>query len=163
MRKYLVLFLILILTFRLPGQEAQPGTGGSSAISFYVGTLIYATPLSVTYDHLWYREKVSWGISTGVVSTFLDEFQYNALGIYLAGVILTGKESNHFEGRLGISYHPIYLYPEAGSKNEDIPFMPVISVGYRYQKPGDDHFYRVSFGTGGIGVGIGMILGQKND
>ena len=162
MKKYMLLFSIIALSCTLEGQETQPVTRSSSAISFYVGTLFYATPISVTYDHLWQREKVHLGISTGMVSTFLDGFQYNALGFYLAGVILTGKDSHHFEGRVGASYHPIYLYPEAGAKNEDLPFIPVITVGYRFQKPGDDLYYRLSFGTGGIGMGIGILLGHQD-
>ena len=158
MKRALFLCLILFTSWNLPGQEADPRPESSSAISIYVGTLFYATPFSITYEHLWHREKSQLGISGGMPTTFMDGFQYNALGMYLAGILVTGKKNNHFELRLGASYHPIYLYPEAGAKNEDIPFMPVVAFGYRFQKPGDDRYYRVMLGTGGIGVGIGFVL-----
>ncbi|MFH0758126.1 MAG: hypothetical protein V2B15_12635 [Bacteroidota bacterium] len=154
--------LLGFLAAGLEGQDQGQWPAGSSSISFYAGTLGIVTPLSVQYEHLWHKKKVHTGISAGITNSFFcDGESGNAfLGAYLAMVFMTGMDEHHFEGRIGASYHPIYLFPDFGTKNEEIPFMPVITLGYRFQKPGGNRFYRVSIGTGGIGAGIGFVLKQ---
>jgi hypothetical protein len=142
------------------GQDENPWPSQSSAIGVYLGTLGVATPLNLTYDHLWTGERVYGGLVSGVTLTFLEDFR--VLGVYLAGVLLTGMDRHHFELRLGASYHPLELYPDAGAYNDDLPFIPVITLGYRFQESGANRFYRISAGTGGIGVGMGFIFRQKN-
>jgi hypothetical protein len=155
------LVIMTILAVGVNGQGTAGWPGSSSSVSLNVGTLLMATPISVTYDHLWHMKKTHLGLSTGVLTSFYDGANSMVLGFYAAFTFLTGTSSHHFEWRLGGSWHPVYLYPDAGSSFEEIPFMPVIVLGYRYQKPGGNRFYRASVGTGGIGIGIGFVFGQK--
>ncbi len=151
-----------ILAAEVEGQDQGQWPARSSSISLYAGTLGFVTPLSVQYEHLWHKKKGHIGISTGITNSFysIDENSSAFLGAYLAMVYMIGMDNHHFEARIGASYHPIYLFPEFGTKNEEIPFMPVVTLGYRFQKPGGNRFYRVSFGTGGIGAGIGFVFNQ---
>jgi len=41
---------------------------------------------------------------------------------------------------------------------DDYKFLPVISMGYRYQPPQSRKFWRISLSTGGIGFGYGWVL-----
>ena len=165
MKKVLVLWLVIFMVpmCQLSGQETEKWPEGFSSVTLNAGTLIYATPIGITYEHLWHGKYIHSGFSTGIVTTFLDGFSSETLGGYLAIVLMTGKGNNHFEGRLGGSYHPINIYPDAGSRNNDIRFMPVINLGYRFQPPDRNIIYRVSVGTGGFGLGIGYVFKQKTD
>jgi hypothetical protein len=155
------LVIMTILAVGVNGQEAAGWPTSSSSVSLNVGTLLIVTPIGVTYDHLWHMKKTHLGLSTGVLTSFYDGSNSMVLGFYAAFVFLAGTRDHHFEWRLGGSYHPIYLYPDAGSSFEEIPFMPVIVLGYRYQRPQGKTFFRASAGTGGIGLGIGFVFGQK--
>jgi hypothetical protein len=163
MKKALVLWLVIFMVPKCELYCQEQGTWpvGSSSITLNAGTLIIATPILINYEHLWHRKKIHIGLSTGIVTTFLEGFSSETLGGYLAMVLMTGTGNKHFEGRLGGSYHPIYIYPGAGAQKTYLFFIPVINLGYRYQPPGDNIYYRVSIGTGGFGLGIGFVLGQE--
>jgi hypothetical protein len=162
MKKVMFASMIALLTLpgAVKGQEEAEWSSTSNSIAINAGTLITATPVGITYERLWNREKLHLGLSTGSMVTFLEGGE-GTLGFYLAFVMMTGKKNNHFEARLGGSYHPIYLYPDAGSYNYDLPFIPVITLCYRYQLPEGKTYYRFYIGTGGVGIGIGFVLGQK--
>jgi hypothetical protein len=157
-----IIFMILVTQIQLSGQEKSDWPKSTSSILANIGTMGIATPISLQCENLWHGNKGHLGLSTGMIHTFYyDETLSGILGFYLAMVLMTGVKEHHFEGRIGISYHPIYTFPEGGTKNEEVPFMPVVTLGYRFQKPDGNRFYRVSLGSGGIGFGIGFVLGQK--
>jgi hypothetical protein len=138
------------------GAEDWPKS--TSCISLYAGTLGDISPVGITYEQLWHRQKIHLGISAGLLHTFYD--RSGVLGFYGAGILMAGMKAHHFEARLGGSYHPVYTYPDAWSDFEDFSFMPVIALGYRYQAPGENWYFRAAVGTGGIGIGIGFVLGH---
>jgi len=163
------IFLLLALTLALTETKAQDSIQStqdwpaqSSLISAYIGTLFIATPATLCYEHMWHRKAVHLGFSTGVMHSFYDGLENRVLGFYGAFIIMTGMNKNHFEGRAGLGYNPIYLHPNRGEKFKDLPYMPVIAVSYRIQQPGENHYVRFSVGTGGFGISMGIIIGQKN-
>jgi hypothetical protein len=158
----IILAMLLATNVNLQSQENVTWPKQSSWISGYIGFVGAFVPMGLNYDHLWHREKAHLGISSGFLISFETDSPNTLLGAYSAFVFLTGTGNNHFEGRLGASVHPFLVSPEWQTGGTEIPFMPVITIGYRYQPPGSREFFRLSFGTGGIGLGLGIQLGGRN-
>ena len=144
----------------LPSQKSGLWPGKSSWITAYVGYVGVVVPLGLNYEFLKKMEKVHLGFSLGPILTFVPEDPVTYLGAYSAFVFLSGTKDHHFEGRLGASVHPFQISPEWQAGDTEFPFIPVVTIGYRYQPPGSRQFFRVSFGTGGIGLGMGFKLGE---
>ena len=84
-----------------------------------------------------------------------------AFGGILGLTMLSGKGNNHFEAHVGT-----YLGSFENKQTEG-PFfnlcrdksgsrvIPLIDLGYRYQKPGSGFIFRARVGTYGAGVGFG--------
>ena len=162
--KKAIIIAAATLTLCSGGLKAQSETSwpsGSSAIALNVGTIILASPFVASYDHLWHLKKIHLGTTTGITFCAYAPDHSWVFGGYAAVVLLSGMGNHHFESRLGATYYPIQLSPDPGKSYADIHFMPVILLGYRFQKPGGNRFYRLSVGTGGIGVGIGFVFGQN--
>jgi len=161
--RFLIVLLasFMLMPMDLRSQEFIPWPQQSSWISAYVGFVGVVVPVGLNYEHLWHRDNVHLGTSGGVVMTVYPEESETFLGGYLAFIFLSGTGDHHFEGRLGASVHPFLIAPRWRTGGTDFPFIPVVTVGYRYQPPDSRQFFRVSFGTGGIGIGMGFKLGEK--
>ena len=78
---------------------------------------------------------------------------YGPVGIGGLGALtmLTGKNKHHFEVSGGI-----FLGNDNGSGMGDGIFaLPLLDLGYRYQKPGKGFIFRAKAGILGVGVGLG--------
>jgi len=155
-------FLVLTLTGSslVGAQDPAAWPQRSSCISPYMGFAGVVLPVSLQYEQLWHLEKIHTGFATGPVATYYFDESEIFLGGYLAAVLMTGMNNHHFEARLGASYHPLELTSRTEFGDTDFPFIPVVTVGYRYQLPGHNQYFRASFGSGGIGIGMGIMLGQ---
>jgi hypothetical protein len=136
--------LSLFLSIHSAAQDTK--TTKLSNINLYVdaGFLIGAQA-SINFEkRISSGEKVTW---------------YGRAGIGYAGVImvgggpgglaaitmLTGKGKNHFEANGGI----FYVY------SDDLSVLPLIDVGYRFQKPQGGFIFKAKAGFLGIGIGLG--------
>jgi hypothetical protein len=115
------------------------------------------TPINISYDYLLHKSRIHIGYTTGLTTTLYEGAAYGTLGVHLTMTIMTGIGKNHFETKLGGVVNPIKLWSD-GYDDYAFKFVPVISLGYRFQKPENKIFYRVGLSTGGIGLGIGFIM-----
>lgn len=130
--------------------------GNLSAISIYASSLLFASVLNCSYDWLVMTKNAHNGITVGLTYTSEHVFRNRFLGVHFAYTYLSGLNKNHLEIKLGGIYHFIHFGEDA------FTFLPVISIGYRYQPPGNYNFFRLGVSTAGIGVGYGFALGIKS-
>ena len=94
------------------------------------------------------------------VSTFIICNGQTAYGGSIGFGMITGKGNHHFE-LFGGGFFGFFK-----SKNNDSGLfrscrnfgnqaVPVVDLGYRFQKPGDGLFFRAKFGVYGLGIGLG--------
>jgi hypothetical protein len=134
------------------GIEVRPSS--SSSLSLYGSTLLLASVINCSYEWIKYGQKYHNGFTTGMTySTVLGE-GYD-LGAHLTYTLLIGNTSNYFEMKLGFVYNFL--------RSEFFTFVPVISLGYRYQPPENLGFFRIGLSTAGLGVGFGVILGSTKN
>jgi hypothetical protein len=135
----------------------------STGISIYgstLGGLINIVNISV--DRTFERERGFSGFSAGLTGLYSALSGNGTVGAHFTFNHFTGKGNNHFESRLGlvITAEKVGQY-FFGSNGKNGPgFVPVISLGYRYQKPGSRNFFRIGINTAGIGIGFGFILSR---
>lgn len=146
---------------RLFAQTSTQWPESSSSVSVFGSSLLLiATPVNISFEKLYLRNNIYLGYTYGPTILFLTKSLYDShgLGGHLAFTLLTGKRNRHFEGKLGFSYTPFVLYSAYGEDRFDIPFIPVVSLGYRFQKPDGKTFYRFALSTGGFGFGLGYVF-----
>jgi|SRR5690554_948099 len=83
---------------------------------------------------------------------------YSSVGAILALAILTGVGDHHFEAVGGAflgNFKSQHLFVSTADDNLGFKGLPVIDLGYRYQKPGPGIFFRAKVGILGLGVGFG--------
>lgn len=93
------------------------------------------------------REKVTWygragaGLGGILIAT-------GGAGGSASVSMITGKTNNHFElnGGIFIGYDQYYNDPF---------YLPVLDLGYRYQKPDGGFLFKAKIGILGIGIGLG--------
>ena len=161
-KKLMIIQVLLVIVIKLNSQDPVPYSSvwpsKSNSLSLYASTILGAfTPINISYDHMVHKPKLHLGYTTGITTTLYEGVEYGTLGFHMAMTVITGMENNHFEAKLGGVINPIKLWSD-GYDDFAFFFVPVISVGYRFQKPGDNKFYRIALSTGGIGFGIGGIL-----
>ncbi|MBM3420695.1 MAG: hypothetical protein FJY11_06125 [Bacteroidetes bacterium] len=100
------------------------------------------------------------GITTGATVTSYYGFEDSDLGVHLTYTFLSGVGKSHFEAKLG---GVLNLMSLSGSSSVEFYFLPVISLGYRYQPPDRNNFYRIGLSTAGLGFGFGTIIKLKTD
>ena len=91
--------------------------------------------------------KINWygKAGFGFAEEFMGESGLGGLG---AVTMLTGKRKHHFEASGGI-------FIGSGSYG-DLLVLPLLDLGYRYQKPGGGFIFRGKIGVFSLGVGIGI-------
>lgn len=90
-------------------------------------------------------KKVSWygRVGYGYGGILLHDGGTGALG---AITMLTGKKNSHFELNAGVF---------SGKGDDDSITLPLLDVGYRYQKPSGGFIFKAKAGVLGIGIGLG--------
>ena len=93
-------------------------------------------------------EKVTWygRVGGGVAGIMMSET--GGPGMLAAVTMLTGKEKNHFEINGG-------AFVGKNTESDDMYFLPLIDLGYRYQKPQGGFIFRAKAGFLGIGISLG--------
>ncbi len=91
--------------------------------------------------------RLTWYARAGVGSGGLD--QDGGPGVLGAVTMLTGKDNNHFEVNGGMF---IGKYSDV---QDEFFFLPIIDLGYRYQKPEGGFIFRCNVGFLGIRFGLG--------
>jgi hypothetical protein len=148
-RILLFLGLILGLSYQSLHAQAVPAWQ-ANGLSLHVGTNLFVIPVVASYERYVHREKVHWGFGTGLTWAPATGRGYGLnLGGQLTVSMWTGQGKHHFEAKTGLV---------AGHFEGDFfetNVLPVLTLGYRLQKPGEPFFFRADLGVGGIGVGLG--------
>lgn len=127
----------------------------SSFGSVYVSTLLMASPVNLSFEQFYHKGWVHLGYMTGLTTVFVEGVNHAVFGGHLTFSMFTGKRNHHFDTKLGFSYTPIRLYSMSGWYDYAPTWMPVITLGYRFQRPDGRTFFRAGISPGGIGVGWG--------
>jgi hypothetical protein len=164
MKIYLLIITALLLSFNSFSQklDEELWTKRTQEISFSGSSLLFATPLNLSYNMCWHRDKIHYGIYAGATWVFYEIIDYASVGVHGGFDIYFGRKNHHPELKLGMAYTPIDVYSRTPYTDYDYDLVPVISLGYRYQSPAKRNFFRIFIGTGGIGFGIGRVLGGNN-
>lgn len=141
-------------------QEAPSWPSKSTSIGIYASTLLVASPINIELDRFVHKEKIHLGFTTGLTTLFFWGFEEARFGGHFTFSFFTGRKEHHFESKLGIAYMPLHLY-SLYNYSEDFKTVPVITLGYRHQKPGDNSYFRIGVSTGGAGIGFGAVLGNN--
>lgn len=161
MKRLLHLLPLLVLSLNLNAQEiSSEWPKSTQSISFSGSTLLFATPINASYNYTRHNNAFHYGINAGVTWCFYEIIEYATIGVHTSFDMYFGKKSHHPQLRLGLAYSPIMVYSLTEYTDYDYDFVPVISLGYRYEKPGDDKYWRIFIGTGGIGFGLGANIGK---
>lgn len=149
-------FLILPLLFGCAVSTAQTAEQPErSKFNTYLefGTVLIVTSVSVNGELLFASspsEEINWYArgGVGVAGVFYGPAGYGGLG----GVtMLTGKKNHHLEVSGGV-----FMGSDSGMGMEDGFFaLPLLDVGYRFQKPEKGFVFRVKVGALGAGFGLG--------
>jgi len=85
----------------------------------------------------------------------------SAVGGILGFTMLAGKDDHHFEAHVGTYLGSFKNKDREGILNSPCReksgsrVIPLIDLGYRYQKPGSGFIFRARVGTYGVGIGFG--------
>jgi hypothetical protein len=159
MKKLCVLSLTLaILSFNGKAQTNENTGLSRNNLHLEFGTNVIVSSVSLNLERYFASSKSGEtnfygraGFGYGVV--FWGHYGWGALG----GVtILTNSSGNgHFEGSGGL-----FLGYEPGSPSDIYPatpfLLPLVDLGFRYQKPGNSFIFRVKAGTLGAGISLGF-------
>jgi len=155
-----ILVLTIVISRGVSGQEAPSWPPKSTSLGIYASTVLIASPVNIELDHFVHKEKIHFGFTTGLTTLFFWGFEEARMGGHFTFSFFTGSKEHHFENKLGFAYMPLYLYSIYDS-GFDFKVIPVITLGYRHQKPGDKSYFRIGVSTGGVGIGFGTVLGKK--
>lgn len=163
----------LCLTIILPSNLIIAQTGGTPGMSkinlhFDAATLIFINSATINLEgkflssdsekfHLYGRA----GYGYVDVSTLVFCNGQNASGGLLGLTMLTGKGNHHFEANggafLGSFKNNINDSGIFGScDNAGFEVLPLIDIGYRFQKPEGGVIFRAKMGSLGVGLGLGI-------
>ena len=159
-RTLVLIFSLYFFNVTAQVKESSPSQwpAATNGLSIYATTLFGAfTPINLSYDHLVHKSRIHIGYTTGLTTTLYEGAAYGTLGVHLTLTLMSGMGKSHFETKLGGVVNPVKLWSD-GYDDFAFKFVPVVSLGYRFQRPGDRTFYRIGLSTGGIGFGIGFIL-----
>jgi hypothetical protein len=139
---------ILFFPFYSNGQGETPEKDHIGYISAYV-SVPFGILTNLSYDYLKPGKKSYHGLTMGLTYQFW-EFGEGSFGPHLTYTFLSGVDKkNHFEFKAGGA---AYIFADSFI---DASFIPVITLGYRYQPPDGKGFFRIAFSTAGLGIGAG--------
>lgn len=92
------------------------------------------------------------------------EVSQSGSGGLLGITMLTGEGNHHFEANAGVFLGSFKTEIGSGIFDQSCPRpddlwtspLPVVALGYRYQKPGKGFIFRVKIGNLGLGIGCGV-------
>jgi hypothetical protein len=119
-----------------------------NAIYIDAGTILFTSQGSINYERQFYSgEQVSLyaRVGYGAAAVAFGPEGYGGIG---AITLLTGKKENHFEVNGG-------MFVGEESYDQSIFILPLLDLGYRYQKPQGGFIFRAKAGALGIGIGLG--------
>jgi hypothetical protein len=161
-----ILLILLISSTRLRAQNDSPWPTKYNSLNFYGSTLLAVHLVNVGYDHLTRNEKGYAGVSGGITTVFWF-YQRRYFGPYLTYTRVKGFRNHHLEARFGMAF-TIFEYSnseflsgnkfDVGLDEFGTNFMPVLSLAYRFQKPGANSYFRAGISPGGIGIGVGFVF-----
>ncbi|MGL5890705.1 MAG: hypothetical protein ACRC3B_12510 [Bacteroidia bacterium] len=139
-------------------------------LSLYAGTLLIFNTVGIGYEHL----LVSNGSlrlyagAGGAFSAFglvdLTEGLYGFLNTHL----VTGSGQNHFETALGAFWYADFSYLSSSNNGTTTyrgfsSVLPLVRIGYRYQRPGASFFFRTGIGVPDmLYLSLGRSFGRIN-
>lgn len=162
MKKSVFLILVIINTgsfIRINGQTEQSAPAwpkSSSYVTLYGSSFfLIANPINIAYEHIWHPSWVHPGFSAGLTFVFMEGVSYAVCGGHATFSVFAGTKKHHMDLKIGFSYTPIRLYSEHGYYDFAPTFWPVVTLGYRFEKPDGKRNFRTGIGTGGLGFGAG--------
>ncbi|GEM_PF-835078 len=176
MKHLFFLGLIFLLGINLMSAQTEE-TPGMSKNNLYLeaSTFLLINTVSVNIEKKLSSSKsakIHWygraGLGYVDVSSFFGSCHFNAWGGLLGVTMLTGKGNNHFEVNGGAflgtfksddetngGFLSTGLFASPCDEDEGFKAIPIINLGYRYQKPEGGFLFRVTLGTFGLGIGLG--------
>lgn len=162
MKKTIISLIIILACLQTFGQKQDENNWQESSqdISLSASSLLLASTVNVSYNATWYGDWLHYGINVGGSFVLYEIVEYASAGLHSTFGVFLGRKVHHPELKIGISYTPwlVYTMTEYPDFASDFEFMPVLSLGYRYQKPGNDNYWRLFLSTGGLGFGMGWTL-----
>jgi hypothetical protein len=145
MKKRLLTILLITIGFSANAQSSEENGMRENSIYFDAG-LMPGYHAFVNYERGFYEgKKVSWYGRMGVGYGGLI-FAGGGFGALGAVTMLTGKKNSHFELSTGFF---------RGKEDRDTITLPIIDIGYRYQKPEGGFIFKTKIGILGVGFGVG--------
>ena len=147
MKKLVLVITILSGLFSANAQSLEKNEMSKNSIYFDTG-IVPGVHAFVNYERSLYQgKKVSWygRAGFGYGGLLLSD---GGLGVSGAITMLTGKKNSHFELNTG-------LFSGNNIEGSNSVTLPVLDVGYRYQKPTGGFIFKAKIGVLGIGFGLG--------
>ncbi len=156
---FILIGFILAISSPVQAQQTETWPEKTSSASLYVSSLLTGVnPIILSYEKIHHKGFFHLGYTTGLTTIFFEGVDYASFGAHLAFTAFTGKKNHHFETKFGLAYTPILLYSKYTWTDYHWKFNPVVTLGYRYQKPNGKNFFRVGLSTAGFGLGYGINL-----
>lgn len=159
MKKLIIITVCLAVLgpkISLNAQTAETWPDKSSSFTFYVSSLLGGVnPIILSYEKINHKGWLHFGYTAGLTTIFYEGVAYSSFGPHFALTAFTGKKKHHFESKLGVAYTPVILYSTNKWNDLHFKFNPVVTLGYRNQKPDGKKFWRVGISTAGFGFGMG--------
>ena len=162
-----VLLILLISSTRLLAQNDSVWPAKSNSLHFYGSTLAAVHLLNVGFEHLTKNEKGYAGVSGGISTVFWPWDGTTYFGPYLTYTRVKGFGNHHLEARFGMAF-TIFSYSDyedqygkkfhVGLRYFGTDFVPVLSLAYRFQKPGGNSYFKAGISPGGSGIGVGLVF-----
>jgi hypothetical protein len=158
MKKFCLLSLALIL-FNTSGKAQEKGETKISKHNLYLelGTNYYVSSVSLNFEKYIFSSKSGetnfYGrVGLGGSSVYWHHAGWGGLGGLT--MITNSTGSGHFElsGGVFVGYEPSAPAVEGPG---DLFVIPLLDLGFRYQKPGNHFIFRAKVGILGIGIGLG--------
>ena len=158
MKKLCLVFLMIGFLSQI-NLMAQEQTGYKST---YMGVSAFLSllplPTNLSFDLLKYNGKAYHGITVGYTKLligsgygFIEDLRNHYGGAHLTYTRLSPRKRGFFETKLGIVVSNEFEFAWLETK-----ILPVISIGFRHQKPDGKFFFRWAVSTGLIGAGFGV-------
>ena len=162
---YLCLTFLLSINF-VSAQTASIPQMSKFTLQFEAASIALISSLSINVEwkffssdsekiHLYGRAGIEY---VDVIGLILCDGQ-ESLGGNLGVTMLTGKGNHHFE-----AFGGVFLGSFQNKKDPDISgacsslgfqAIPLVDIGYRYQRPESGFFFRAKVGILGVGIGLG--------
>lgn len=147
----LILLPLLASGTKLSAQEEIDGWPVKSSSLSAFAAFGLGAHLNLSYEYMQFKGVFHSGLTGGITIMVLDGF---TLGPHLTYSAMFGIGDHHVETKLGLAV-------PFDSNVTYIPVIPVISLSYRYQKPGGNKFFRTGLSTAGLGIGYGWMVNEK--